>query len=49
MAALLLGLAEAAEHVMHQEMEETMEFGAYAYLLSFGLWVARAPSIDART
>ncbi|WP_156418519.1 hypothetical protein [Aureimonas sp. D3] len=47
-AALLLGLAEAAEHWMHQEMEETMEFGAYAYLLSFGFWVARAPSADAR-
>jgi len=47
-AALLLGLAEGAEHFMHQEMEETMEFGAYAYLLSFAVWVARAPSVDAR-
>ena len=47
-AALLLGLAEAAEHFLHQEMEETMEFGAYAYLLSFAIWVARTPSAGAR-
>lgn len=42
-AALLLGLAEGAEHLHHQEMEETMEFGAYAYLLSFSIWMARTP------
>lgn len=45
-AALLLGAAELAEHALHQEMEETLEFGAYAYLASFALWIARAPSLE---
>ncbi|ALN74501.1 hypothetical protein [Aureimonas sp. AU20] len=45
-AALLLGAAELAEHALHQEMEETLEFGAYAYLATFAIWIARAPAVD---
>lgn len=42
-AATLLGLAEVAEHWVHQETEETLEFGAYAYLAVYAFWVGSRP------
>lgn len=38
--ALLAG-AEAAEHRVHIEIEESLELAAYLYLCIFGLWILR--------
>lgn len=44
----LLALAEIAERRIHPEMEETLELGAYLYLVSYAAWLNRRSHVPQR-